>query len=284
MKKLFTTTLFVLIAIFCVAQEKHEWPITLTRADGLPGDKIVLNHVYKSKVYNLEEAVSTLRFTIISTNTVDSLTNASDGYSVGFGPGFPFFSFSEFRIYDGEGKEVSYTASGNAVATNDGGGLEALSDKNESTFMHSTWSAGALPQTYHYVEFELEKSISEFSFSYNSRSNYNKNLITHMGITPGEEYFPYPEQQFQLGEQVTSTEELEEPGALFVLRSSGDDEYNYTYNTTINRIYNGKTFFHSTYGGNVTANAASLIYLIPDEKRALPYKGRTQQQLVPMDQ
>ncbi len=272
MKNLLATVLFALLSIFCTAQETQEWPITVTRADGLPGDKIVLNYVYKSKVYNLEEAVSTLRFTVISTNTIDTLTNSSDGYSVGFGPGFPLFSFSEFRIYDGEGKEISYTANSNAVATNDGGGLEALNDKNESTFMHSTWSAGALPQAYQYIEFELEKSISSFQFSYNSRSNYNKNLVTHMGITPGEDYYPYPEQQFQLGEQVTSLESLEEEGALFVLRSSGDDEYNYTYSTTINRIYNGKTFFHSTYGGDVTANAASLIYLIPDENVENGYK------------
>ena len=132
-RNLLLTCLLSLVATFAMAQTAT-WPIVLTTADGLPGERIVRNYFYQSKVFELDEAVSTLRFTVISTNTTDSLTEGSyDGLSAGWGPGFPFFTMSEFRVYNGEGTEIEYVASSNAVSTNDGGGLEALSDKNEGT-------------------------------------------------------------------------------------------------------------------------------------------------------
>ena len=148
-KNLLLTCLLTLVATFGIAQTA-QWPIELTTADGLPGSKIVRNYSFQSKTYTLDEAVSTLRFTVISTNTVDTLTTASnDGLSVGWGTGFPFFTMSEFRIYDGSGKQLEYVASCNAVATNDGGGIYALNDKNENTFLHTTYSNGNLPNAYH---------------------------------------------------------------------------------------------------------------------------------------
>ena len=89
----------MLVATLGMAQ-KTTWPITLTTADGLPGEYVVQSYEYKSQVFNLEESVTKLRFTVVSTNTVDSLTEGSyDGYSAGWGPGFPFFAISELAIY-----------------------------------------------------------------------------------------------------------------------------------------------------------------------------------------
>ena len=260
-KNLLLTCLLTLVAAFGMAQETAKFPIVLTTEQGLPGDKIVRNYVYKSDVFNLEEAITTLRFTVISTNTVDGLTTASfDGYSSGWGPGFPFFTMSELRIYNGEGKEITYVADGNAIAPNDGGGVAALNDKNEGTYLHTVYSAGQIPSEYHYIELELDEAVSSFSFSWNTRSDYHKNLITHMGITPGTEFLPYPEQEFQIGEQVTSVEELAEEGGLFLLQGNADDFYYETYE----RTHAGHTYFHSPCGGNIKPNAASLVYLVPD--------------------
>lgn len=261
----------MLIAAFGVAQ-KTTWPITLTTADGLPGEKVVLNYEYKSQVFNLEEPVSTLRFTVISTNTTDSLTSGSyDGYSAGWGPGFPFFTLSELTIYDANGEKVSYTASCNAVASNDGAGVAALSNNNLNDFLHTSYSYGDWPQAYHYVEVALSSELDAFSFRFNSRSNYDKNLITYLGITPGTEYFPYPEQGFQLGEQVTTVEALAEQGALFVLRGNSAD-YHHVSGTSLDRWYKGASFYHSPYGAAIDASSASLVQLIPDNDVENGYK------------
>ncbi len=270
-KNLLLTCLLTLVAAFGMA-EKAQWPIILKTADGLPGSKIVRNYSFQSKTYELDEAVSTLRFTVISTNTVDALGTAqNDGLSVGWGTGFPFFTMSEFRIYDGTGKQIEYVASCNAIASNDGGGLEALSDKNEGTYLHTTYSNGTLPNAYHYVEFELVEPVTSFSFNWNTRSDYHKNLITHMGITPGTQFLPFPEQEFQLGEQVTSVEELAEEGALFVIRTNAED-YQYNPNENINRLVKGHTYFHSPYGADETPNASQLVFLTPDANVENGYK------------
>ena len=272
-KGLLLTCLLTLVAVYGMAI-RAQWPIVLTTADGLPGIKVVRNYTYQSAVYELEEAVSTLRFTVCSTNTIDALTEGSfDGYSSGWGTGFPFFTISEFRIYDGEGNKLDYIASGNAVAPNDGGGLAALNDDNEGTYLHTVYLRGTLPHAYHYLEFQLPEPVKSFSFNWNARSNYHKNLITYVGITPGTEFFPFPEQEFQLGEQVTSVDELAEEGALFVLRSNGDDSYIYPDFERTEPV-NGQIYMHSPCGGAETASSASLIYLVNDPAVEDGYKVR----------
>ena len=270
-KNLFLTSLLVLIATFGMAQ-KASWPITLTTADGLPGKQIVKNYYYKSQVFELDESVSKLRFTVISTNTVDSWTEKSyDGYGTGWGPGFPFFALGELAIYDAQGEKVEYTATCNAAAVGDGGGVAALYDGKPGTFLHTAYYKGDWPQAYHYVEVTLNKPVDSFSFSWYSRDNYFKNLITHLGITDGTEYFPYPEQEFQLGEQVTSLDELAEEGGLFVLRGNTPD-FNHVSGTDVNRWYKGQAFYHSPYGAATTASAASLVCLTPDPSVENGYK------------
>ena len=272
-KNLLLTCLLTLVAAFGMAQETVKFPITLTKADGLPGPRIVQNFVYKSEVFNLEEAVSVLRFTVCSTNTVDSLTEGStDGYSAGWGSGIPFFTMSEFRIYDGEGNELEYIASCNAVQGNDGGGVAALSDKNEGTYLHTTYSdGGTFPHAWHYMEFELAQPVSSFSFSWNTRSGQFKNLPTYVGITSGTDYLPFPEQEFQLGEQVTDASAFAEEGALYVIRSNNPEDFYYNPEGT-NRLVPRQLFYHAPYGGTETASAAALVYLTPDAENPNAYK------------
>jgi hypothetical protein len=269
-KNLLLTSLLSLFAFAGFAQETAQWPITLTTADGLPGEKIVQNYVYRSNVYKLDEAVNTLRFTVVSTNTVDELTsNSHDGISAYNGTGFPFFTMSELRIYDGDGNLVPYTATTNAAQIGDGGGVEALNDQNELTYFHSTYSKGGMPHAYHYIELDLEKPVSTFSFNWNTRSRYYKNLITYMGITPGTEYLPYLDQEFTKGEQVTSLEDLKEEGALFIIKGNAPD---YEVEGESARTCLGNVYFHSPYGAAETASAASAFYLIPDANNEDVYK------------
>ena len=275
-KNFLLTSLLMLVATFSMAQEISKFPITLTTADGLPGPKIVQNFVYKSQVFNLEEAVSVLRFTVCSTNTVDTLTSGSyDGLSAGWGTGIPFFTMSEFRIYDGNGKQIEYIANSNAIQRGDGGGLAVLNDGKENNHFHSVYSRSCnpYPYEYHYLEFELAEPVSSFSFNWNTRSKYYKNLITYMGITPGTDYIPFPEQEFTLGEQVKSVEEFAQEGALFVLRGCADEYPNPFDNTdTLVHMVPGNLFMHAPYGGTITPSAADLFYLIPDVDNEKTYK------------
>lgn len=276
MKKLFFTTILLLAATFSMAQWTTEFPITLTTADGLPGEKLVNSYLYRSETFDLDEPVSVLRFTVCSTHNIDTLTTGSyTGFSAGWGSGIPFFALSEFRIYDGRGEEIDYIANSNAVQHCDCSGLYSLSDKSESTHFQSTYNnSGDFPHAWHYIEFKLPKPVDSFSFAWNSRSNTNGEdgmSPTYVGITPGTDYQPFPEQEFTLGEQVTSLEELSDEGALFVLRSNAPKDFYYDPEGS-NRRVPRHLFYHAPYGGTETASSAALVYLIPDEEKENTYK------------
>ena len=272
-KNLLLTCLLTLIASFGFA--KDTWPITLTTADGLPGARVVSNYMYKSRVYEFDTAVERLRFTVCSTNTVDSLTSGSfDGYSSGWGTGIPFFTLSELRIFDADGNQVEYVASSNAIQNGDGGGLAVLNDGKENNHFHTVYSRNTndYPYEFHYVEVEFAEPISKFSFNWNTRSGYHKNLITYMGITPGTQYLPFPEQQFELGEKVTSVDELAAPGAVFVLRADAEEEYFNKHDETLGSYVPVNMFFHAPCGGTVTPSAADAVVLTADPEKENAYK------------
>ncbi|MBE6268662.1 MAG: hypothetical protein E7092_06685, partial [Bacteroidales bacterium] len=250
--------LLTLVAAIGMAQTST-WPITLTTADGLPGKKGPKNYIFESQLFKLDEAISSLRYTVVSTNTVDTLATAYDGMSAGWGPGFPFFSLAEFQILRADGTPIEYFAVSNAEAPNDGSILN-LNDGNNANHFHSTYgSIGELPQEYHYIELELSEPVDEFKIRTYTRGRFWKNMPTYVGLTPGgEEYLPYPEQEFSLGEQVVNDYELAEGG--FFLIESNVGEYYYEGGE---RTYPGGGFYYSPYGAHVTPNAASLVYLIP---------------------
>ena len=276
MKKLFFTTIFLLAATFSMAQWITEFPITLTTADGLPGMKLVNSYLYKTETYNLDEPVSVLRFTVCSTHNIDTLTTGSyTGFSAGWGSGIPFFALSEFSIYDGDGEKLDYIASSNAILRYDGISFYNLQDKNVDTYFQTTYNnSGDFPHAWHYIEFKLPKPVDSFSFAWNSRSNTDGEdgmSPTYVGITPGTDYQPFPEQEFTLGEQVTSLDELSDEGALFVLRSNAPNDFYYDPEGS-NRRVPRHLFYHAPYGGTETASSAALVRLIPDETQENCYK------------
>ena len=251
-----------LVAVIGMAQSAT-WPITLTTDNGLPGKKEPQNYVFESGLYKFDEAISTLRMTVVSTNTVDALTASYDGMSGSWGPAFPFFSLSEVSILDASGASINYVATSNALDHGDGGGYDALNDGKHGTHFHTVYGNRGenCPQEYHYIDFEFESPISEFRIKWMTRANYTPNMPTYVGLTPGTQYLPYPEQEFSLGEKVASVEELGE-GGLFLIESNVEQYHHFTEGT-VDRTYPGGGFFHSPYGAHVTANAASLVYFIP---------------------
>ena len=280
-KSLLLTCLLTLVAVFGMAQTKATFPITLTEAEGLPGPFVVQNYLFESDVYTLDAPVQKIRMTICNTNTANNVGRGShDGISAYNGTGQPFFTMSEVRFFDENGEAVDFVATGNSEDPGDGGGYAALSDKNEKTYLHTNYGGRcwSMPAEYHYVEFELEKEVSTFNFTIQTRSGYYKNLITYMGVTGGSleateeemQYLPYPEQQFQLGEKVTDVDALAANGAFFVMQGTAAD-YSYEYEFNLNNEPNvvthtmpGNLYMRSPYEGCITPSAANVFYLIPD--------------------
>ncbi|MBR5276420.1 MAG: hypothetical protein IKU35_04710 [Bacteroidaceae bacterium] len=275
MKHFLLTTLMAFVAITTSAQYST-WPITLTTADGLPGTVEIVDDfegdsviTFVTELYKFEEPTKKLRMTVISTNTFDAQKNSYTGTTGGNGPGFPNFTISELKILKGNGKGTNFTATSNAASKNSGAYLEYINDAIYETNFATTSYMGDCPQAYHYIEFEFDEPMSEFRIRWHSQMNKLDYIPTHIGLTPGTEYLPFPEQEFAMGEKVTSVEELNE-GGVYVIEGHAP-AYTHSFTGTT-RTYPGGGFWHSPYGGHVTPNAASAVYLIPVANKSDTYK------------
>lgn len=266
-KNLLLTCLLAFVALFGMAQTST-WPITLTSADGLPGKLNLSTYVYKSPLYTFDEAVTTLRLTVCHTNSSYPSPEGFNGRA-SWGPGWAFWSLAEFRIFDENGEEVTYTPVSNACAPGDGS-LEGLYDKNITTHFHTTYGRGPMDQYYPYVDFQIERDdLTSFRFEWDTRNGYHHNQPTYIGLTPGTEYWPMPEQNLAI-EKVTSTEALKKEGALFILEGHSPD----WEDPDRERVNIGGGFFEAPCVGTAKPSAFGVFYLIPVADEEDTYKVR----------
>ena len=275
MKHFLLTALMALVAITTSAQYST-WPVTITTADGLPGTVEIIDDfegdslvTFITEMYKFEEPIMKLRMTVVSTNTFDAQKNSYNGTTGGNGPAFPNFTISELKILKSNGKGTNFTATSNAASKNSGAYLDYINDAIYETNFATTSYMGDCPQAYHYIEFEFEEPMSEFRIRWHSQLNKLDYIPTHIGLTPGTEYLPYPEQEFTLGEKVTSVEGLGK-GGVYVIEGHAPS-YTHSFTGTT-RTYPGGGFWHSPYGSHVTPNAASAVYLIPVTGKSDTYK------------
>jgi hypothetical protein len=266
-KSLLLTCLLACFALFGKAQSST-WPITLTPEDGLPGNLELSTYVYKSPLYTFDEAITTLRLTVCHTNSSYPSPEGFNGRAT-WGPGWAFWSLAEFRIFDENGEEVTYTPASNACAPGDGS-LEGLYDKNIGTHFHTTYGRGPMDHNYPYVDFQIERDdLTSFRFEWDTRSGYHHNQPTYIGLTPGTAYWPMPEQNIQI-EKITSPEDLKEEGGLFILEGhSADWEDPERERTNI-----GGGFFEAPCLGTGQPSAFGVFYLLPVEGEEDTYKVR----------
>ena len=247
--------LISMMAVF--GAQAQAWQVELTKADGLPGKNMGVYSTMTTPVYTLDEAISTIRITVFSTENVDrnfpsGMTNNSSA--------FPTFAISEMRLFDGEGNKVQLTSdmfSTNAQSL-DEGSLEALVDGDLKTHFHSTYTKGEVPQAYHYIDITLPQAMSQFKLEYDSRYYYFYTTPTHIALTAGTEANPYFEEEFVLGEQVTSVDALE-TNKLYVVRGNYF-EFTRTDDERTLPSY-GEAFYHSPHGAALVPSSASLMWL-----------------------
>ena len=215
------------LALFAaVGVSAQDWCHTVVQ--GLPGTDVkttledgteVTNRYAETQVFS-HAGTKSVRMTVLQTGS----TNQIKG-------GGPTWNLAELKIYDGNGKEIAYTATSNADHNTsgdgtDGAGLPALNDGNLNNYWHSCWG-GSAPMEFHYLEFELAETVDAFKLAWWNRPNNNNNCPIIVGLTPGGVLFAenmlFAEYGFELGEQVTDLATLQ-AGGTFTLYVEGADD------------------------------------------------------------
>lgn len=133
---------------------------------GLPGTLASGQYSWSSDLISYNSPVQYLIFRVIGTNTGANWNS------------YPFFTLSEFKVYDENGKQVTLTAdnlSCNAIQTNDGGQLAAVIDNNKTTYLHTAYNNNSTgdPGTYHYLKVKLPSAMSKLKIAFDSRNDRN---------------------------------------------------------------------------------------------------------------
>lgn len=261
--------LAALMAVVAVNAD-DKWPVTLTTADGLPGSQPLFDNTiakniysYKSPLFTFDEATDKLRLTVCRT-TATEMPKASYLGRASRGPGLPYFSIAELRVYDANGVSVPFELSSNSVASNSS--LNVLCDGDSMTYFQSTSGKGSFDGNYHYLELKFDEPISSFSLFWSSHPISNSNMPTYVGLTPGTDYMPCPEQKMTV-EQVTAMDALEDKSALFVLKGSSPEWHYSSYD----RTYPGGGFFEAPCLAMSAPSPLGLFSLIPVDGKENTY-------------
>ena len=240
------------------------WPITLTTADGLPGKKVSMYMSYSSRLFTFDEPTTKLRITMCETSSTATGSNASG--RITSGPGYPYVTLTELRVLGPDGEKIPYTATTNALA--DGAGsVEALSDGDTLTYFQSTTGKGTYGGYFHHLELTFEEPISSFSVEWDSHYYMFTTLPEYVGLTPGTDYVPFPEQEMTL-EKVTSIEELKNETNIYLLEGHSEEYYYESYKQT----YAGGGYFESPYLATSIPTPTGLFNLIPVKGKKDTYK------------
>lgn len=139
----------------------------LSSSNGLPGTQgqtsISEQYSWTSDLLTYDNPVNKLVFRVLGTNTQARFGN------------YPFFTLSEFRVFDEEGNQITLTTDNfecNAVHDGDGQGIAGVCDNNNSTYLHTRYS-GTNPNAYHYLKVILPSAMSKLKIAFDSRNGNN---------------------------------------------------------------------------------------------------------------
>ncbi|MBR3883344.1 MAG: hypothetical protein IKJ31_01110 [Bacteroidaceae bacterium] len=131
---------------------------------------------WTSQLLTFEEPIKGFRLTVFETN-VDNRKYK----------GYPLVTFAEVEFTDVNGEEITYTATTNSLANNDGNGIAGLYDNDfgNSGHYHSAYSGNVAidPSDYVYIEFLFDEPQSAFTYRQVRRNN-NYDIPTSFTFSP----------------------------------------------------------------------------------------------------
>ena len=110
---------------------------------------------WTSPLLEFDEPVEGFRLTVFKTS-----------HGGRFYKGYPYVCLGGIDITDAEGKDIPYVASTNSLSLNDGGGLQALQDKNDNTYYHSAQPNDVSIGNNDYVYIDIAFAEPQSSFTY----------------------------------------------------------------------------------------------------------------------
>ena len=118
---------------------------------------------YTSEVISCSEPFNTI--------TLTCLNNTEGGGGFDDPSGYPFITFAEFYLYDGEGNEIPLTAENFSTNAQEptGGPIENICDGDRTTSFHSMWTVGAGEHHKLMITLPEGKELKEFKFKYITR-------------------------------------------------------------------------------------------------------------------
>ena len=230
MKKFFISFLCTILCATwhnATAQENETvnfttFPLGLTAVDG---------NEWTSELMTFEQPVSGFRITILETD-----------YNVIYN-GVPCVALAEIDITDTNGNDIAYTATTNSLQQNDGGGLAALNDNDNSTYYHSAWNSfnSYGPDGFVYIELTFDEPQTAFTYKQVARNSGHfpiRLCLTDLGTTP------------ELLEAFNLTKEVDEETATMYLNAK-DGEADIPVN--IKGITDITGIEHIVLGDNITS-------------------------------
>lgn len=110
---------------------------------------------WTSPLLEFDEPVKGFRLTVFKTS-----------HGGRFYKGYPYVCLGGIDITDAEGNDIPYVASTNSLSLKDGGGLEALQDKNDNTYYHSAQPNDVSIGNNDYVYIDIAFAEPQSSFTY----------------------------------------------------------------------------------------------------------------------
>ena len=228
----------------------QDWSATYSAADGLPGEekKIAANGtesgsgevstIFQTDVITPDAPLNGLRITFVENNGSEKVGK------------YPVLALSELVVYAADGTTViPYTVTSNAdhnsIAAKDGDGLDALKDGKWNNYWQSLWGEDYKDELTEspYLDLTFTQEVSEFIVKWGVRcgQTHQAKAPKTVGFTEkGVTFVPYADWAFELGEQITTMDELLE-APYFVMQSSVPTEW-HAYKNNNNADDSGLNF------------------------------------------
>ena len=219
---------------------------------------------WTSPLLEFDEPVDGFRLTVFRTSHSDRLYE-----------GYPYVCLAGIDIKDAEGNDVPYVASTNSLSS-DGGGLEALQDKDDNTHYHSAYSGNVSISNNDYVYIEIAFAKPQTSFTYRQvrrAEGYDFPLyfaLAPLGVEVNPPFNPVnpPEPEENIYYNVTVTAN---PEAAAYMYGSGKYLKGSTMTVQYSLRNSNYTFLHWTVNGEFYSDKSYFTYTVNNDDKIVAH-------------